>query len=102
MKLYIAGPMSGIKEYNYPAFMQAEKELQAKGFETENPATDGQVEGWIWTDYMRRGLVQLLKCEGVALLPEWYLSKGATIERNLAATLDMPVAMIETWLTSDG
>ena len=35
---YIAGPMRGIPEYNYPAFMAAEKALEARGWYVHNPA----------------------------------------------------------------
>jgi len=35
---YISGPMRGIKEYNYPAFMSAAKELRELGWKVFNPA----------------------------------------------------------------
>jgi len=38
MKCYIAGPMRGIPEYNYPAFMNADKLLTNAGWVTFNPA----------------------------------------------------------------
>ena len=38
MKVYIAGPMSGIPEWNFPAFYQVEEALLALGLETVNPA----------------------------------------------------------------
>lgn len=56
MKLYIAGPMTGLPEFNYPAFMDAERRLIAAGYEIENPAAPGQVDGWTWQDYMKRGI----------------------------------------------
>jgi hypothetical protein len=35
--LYIAGPMTGIPDSNYPAFNQAEIELRAAGYDVLNP-----------------------------------------------------------------
>ena len=98
MKLYIAGPMSQLPEFNYPAFMDAERHLVAAGYEVENPARPGQVDGWTWQDYMKRGIRQMLDCEGVALLPGWDLSRGACIERELAMTLDIFCAELIHWL----
>ncbi len=97
MKLYIAGPMTGIEHMNFPAFMEAEKKLQAMGFETMNPARHGAGEG-TWSDYMRRDITDLLTCDGVATLNSWNESKGATLEVQIAETLEMPVAHISEWL----
>ena len=97
MKLYIAGPMSNLPEFNYPAFMDAERQLLAAGYEVENPANPGHVNGWTWQDYMKRGISQLVRCDGVALLPGWRKSRGAWIERDLALLLGMPCAELAVW-----
>ena len=36
--IYIAGPMRGMPQFNFPAFFAAEERLGAKGWETYNPA----------------------------------------------------------------
>ncbi len=38
MKCYIAGPMRGVEEYNYPEFMRVAKVLRDIGYEVFNPA----------------------------------------------------------------
>lgn len=91
MKIYLAGPMSGIEELNYPAFNAEAKRLRDLGHEVENPAENPVPPCGSWTGYMRMALRQLVDCECVALLPGWTDSKGAVIERNLAQALEMPV-----------
>ena len=100
MKLYIAGPMTGLPEYNFPAFFAAEAELHTAGYETENPARTGLIDGYGWTDYMRSGITQLMRCEGVALLRGWGNSRGARLEVDIARSLDMDVRLLNAWLPS--
>lgn len=80
MKVYIAGPMTGYPEFNYPAFFAAEKHLRDLGHEPINPARSEGREGCkTWLDFMRAALRDLADCEGighdlglpVAELTEW-------------------------------
>lgn len=97
MKLYIAGPMSGLPEFNYPAFHAAEAQLQAAGYETLNPATNGEKDSW--EDYMRAGIAQVIQADALALLPGWHASRGARIEVDLAANLGMESRPLDGWLS---
>lgn len=97
-RLYIAGPMTGRPNFNYPAFHAAAVELRAAGYEVENPAEPGQIDGWKWADYMRRSLTQMLTCDGVALLPGWSGSRGAVKEVELAQTLGMRSWAVDQWI----
>ena len=102
MKVYIAGPMSGLPERNYPAFNRATEQLARIGFEPLNPATvdnGGQQRDWQW--YMRRSLAMMLTADRVALLPGWENSRGARIEAQLADDLDIPITPIEHLLHTD-
>lgn len=97
--LYVAGPMTGLPEFNYPAFRYAADSLAAQGFEVEDPSlnenpTPGDYHGWL-----RAGLAQLIRCDGVALLDGWEASGGARLEVNVAATLGMRVKPLREWLT---
>lgn len=38
MKLYIAGPMTGLPDLDFPAFHEAAAKLRAQGHEVINPA----------------------------------------------------------------
>lgn len=99
MRLYIAGPMTGLPELNYPAFHEAEAQLVAAGFDVLSPAhNSGKADDW--AGYMRLGIAQLIQCDGVALLPGSHNSRGARVERQLAEELGMRVAAIDSWLES--
>lgn len=90
-RLYLAGPMSGLPDFNYPAFRAEAARLRALGYQVDNPAENPVPPCGSWTGYMRMALRQLVDCECVVLLPGWMESRGAVIERNLARALDMPV-----------
>lgn len=95
--LYVAGPMTGLPDFNFPAFAEATAQLRAAGYSVESPAEAGQVDGFTWNQYMRRGLLQMLRCDGVAVLPGWEGSRGAGIECRLARDLAMPVRSVQDW-----
>lgn len=97
-RLYVAGPMTGYEDYNYPAFRAAAEQLQSVGYETENPADndDGAEHSYEW--YLRAGFAQVLRCDGVALLDGWEHSKGAWHEVTLAKALNMPYRTVAGWV----
>jgi hypothetical protein len=97
-RLYIAGPMSGYPEHNFPAFNQAAEQLRAAGYDVENPADTGLVDGWEWADYLRFDLPLMLKCDGVAGLFGWQDSKGACLEMHVAEELGMPIRAVAWWV----
>jgi len=96
--LYIAGPMSGLPEFNYPAFFAAEKRLREAGYPVLNPARREARDDWTWIDYMRPAIRDVSNCDGIALLPGWERSKGARVERFIAQNLDLPAMDVEIWI----
>lgn len=88
--IYLAGPMSGLENYNYPAFDEAAASLRARGFDVENPAENAAPPCGSWAGYMRLSIVQMLACDCVVFLPYWDSSKGAQIEMALAKGIGMP------------
>lgn len=95
MRCYIAGPMTGLPEFNFPAFNAKAAELRAQGWHVENPAEHGHVEGADWGDYLRYDISRIATCEAIFLLPGWSKSKGASLEVHIARTLDMKVCLCE-------
>jgi hypothetical protein len=89
-RIYLAGPMSGLTDFNYPAFNEAAASLRALGFDVENPAENAAPTCGSWAGYMRLSIVQMLACDCVVFLPGWEDSKGAQIEMSLAKEISMP------------
>ena len=91
MRIYIAGPMTGIPELNFPAFHAAAAQLRSYGHEVVNPAELNPGTGKTWAECMRVDIAQLVTCDAVVLLPGYERSRGAMIERDLALKLEMRV-----------
>lgn len=87
MRVYIAGPMTGLPEFNFPAFNAMAEVLRADGWHVENPAEHGHVDGAEWADYLRYDISRLSTCSAMMLLPGWSSSRGARLEVSIAKEL---------------
>lgn len=100
-RVYLAGPMSGLPDLNFPAFHAAAAQLRAQGLVVINPAEHGVVEGATWADYMHHDIAGLVSCERIHLLPGWAQSKGARLELHIALELGLVVTMHEQGMRTD-
>lgn len=111
MKVYLAGPMTGIPHFNYPAFHAAAALLRDEGHEVFNPAEhdtemfgkdisnpDGcavraaQEHGFDRRAALKADLSWICdNADAIALLPGWERSSGATAEHALAVALGLGV-----------
>jgi hypothetical protein len=113
MKIYVAGPMRGIPEFNFPAFNAAADKLKAEGHIVFNPAqkdnerhgkdiSKGNANGCEETAAKEHGFdlrVALgddlawicAEADAIALLPGWEKSKGATAEKATAEALGLEI-----------
>lgn len=96
--IYLSGPMTGIADSNFPAFHAAAAELRRRDFIVVNPAELNPEHGLPWSTYLRRDIAELVKCDGLALLPGWQDSRGACLERHIAEQLGMPVCRVQDLL----
>ncbi|KVF09643.1 hypothetical protein WJ05_17620 [Burkholderia vietnamiensis] len=94
MRLYLAGPMSGYPELNFPAFNAEASRLRGLGFQIVNPAEINANSGADWLSCMRADIKQLVDCDGIALLQGWQQSHGANIEHALARGLGLRVYQV--------
>ena len=82
-KIYIAGPVTGRKNYE-EKFREAQELLDTLGFDVYNPVAAGLVDGWEYRDYINRGLNMLMQADAIYMLHEWESSPGARLERMYA------------------
>ena len=106
MRIYLAGPMTGIPDHNYPLFDHVTEQLQAEGHEVFNPADltrmfYGSLQTFLELSADERlNAVKVLlakeltwialNAEAVYLLPGWEDSYGARAEYALAAACRIP------------
>lgn len=99
MTIYLSGPMTGLPEFNIPAFNYAASALRSFGYQVVVPHEVCPYDpAKSWADYVREDLRWLLKCEAVATLPGYTNSRGANMEVHVATQLDMPVKPVAEWL----
>ncbi len=91
LRVYIAGPMSGLPGFNYPAFHAEAARLRAAGFEVESSADNPRPPCGSWAGYMRLAIRQLSHCDAVTFLPGWNGSRGARLEHRIAIELGLSV-----------
>ena len=96
-RIYIAGPMTGLAEHNFPAFHAAADRLRQAGWDAVNPAENfGGRTDLPRESYLRADVALLVGCDAVAMLPGWEDSRGAKLEYLLARELGLPVLDAET------
>ena len=114
MKIYLAGPMSGIPHFNYPAFNSAASFLREQGNEVFNPAeydikTYGKdisnptgcakiaasEHGFDRRAAHKADLAWICdNADAIAMLPGWTNSSGARAENALAVALNLHVIIL--------
>lgn len=88
MKYYLAGPMAGIAERNFPLFKSAAEWLRAQHYEIMSPAElNVEYLGKGRSLCMRRDIEFVMQCDGIFLLPGWKSSQGAITEYAVATQL---------------
>lgn len=92
-RIYIAGPMTGKPDLNFPAFMAEANHLRALGHDVVNPAEINPDHSMSWHECMRRDIAQLVTCDAVRLLPGWEDSSGARLEEHIAMRLGMQIIL---------
>lgn len=118
MKIYVAGPMTGLPQFNFPAFYSAANALRAQGFEVTSPAEtdspavqqialaseDGNMgalasaTGESWGDLLAADvkLIADTGIEAIYTLPGWPRSRGARLETFIARALcGLPVHRLD-------
>lgn len=96
-RIYLAGPMTGLDEHNFPAFREAARKLEQAGWAVVNPADNfGGRTDLPRSTYLRIDVALLMQCDAMAVLPGWEESEGARLEYLLARGLRIPVIDVAT------
>lgn len=118
MKLYLAGAMTGIPQFNFPAFHAWAEMLREEGFEVISPheSDDPDVQAAAWASQTgatsdlppakegsdlrltaMKNVSDIAECDGIALIRGWSKSGGAVHEIATAVRFGIPVAPVEMW-----
>jgi len=91
-KIFISGPMSGITEFNRPAFNRAADRILSKGNIPLNPAIlpDGLTE----PECMDICMAMLRCADEMLMLSDWEKSAGARAEFAMGDKLGLPASFI--------
>ena len=93
--LYLSGPMTGLPDFNAPAFNAAAQTLRSLGHTVFNPVENGVPPEAAWADHMRADIAALTKCAALVALPGCKNSRGARLEIHIAKCLDMPIYQLQ-------
>jgi len=108
--IYIAGPMRGIRHFNFPAFDAARDQLRGDGWSVISPADLDRETGFDETafaddydwldlgkanfdlhDAVDRDVAAIKRCDAIYMLQGWEKSRGAKAEKALAEWLSLEV-----------
>lgn len=90
-RTYISGPMTGLPEFNFPAFHAKAAELRQAGVDVINPAEHDEAPDLPWQVYLRKDIKMLMDCDTIHMLPGWRKSRGARLELLIALKLGFAV-----------
>ena len=85
--IYIAGPMTGIEDFNRAVFEEADDRLSAQGHSVFNPARIApkmHIDSVPYSGYLKIALAMLDCCDAIYMLDGWTNSRGAIIEHAYA------------------
>lgn len=103
-KLYIAGPMSGYPEFNYPAFNEADEFWTECGYQVFNPAKHDSYltelpAGFETGDHVAANaardfrevfgwdVAKVIEADAIYMLEGWQYSPGACAEHAVAVAM---------------
>lgn len=122
MKIYLAGPMTGYPNLNFPAFDHFAGKLRAAGYTVFSPAEkDRERDGVDWGQVVPSGdraalvkagfnprvaildaLTWIAKeADVIALMPGWEKSKGAQAEYALAVFLGLELIFLKRFIFTE-
>lgn len=115
MKIYLSGPMSGIKDHNYPKFLEVARSLRKQNHQIESPTENNlpsctcksdtvlqcnkHSPDLFWQYMMRLAISQQLECSAWAGLEGWSRSRGSRREFDIAVDIGQRLYLVN-WFES--
>ena len=113
--LYLAGPMTGVPQFNFPLFAEWATKLRGVGFIVINPSEEdpeeaqalarcsltGHIDDLGGFDHRMaalRNVQGVMSADAIALLPGWQKSSGTRHEVETAHRFCLDVAPAHLWL----
>lgn len=91
--------MTGIEGFNFPAFNAMAARLRANGLSVVNPVDLNPDPRTPRIECLRSDIRELCGCDGIALMPGWQQSSGASLELHVAQHLGFEVRTAHQLLT---
>jgi hypothetical protein len=107
VKVYISGGMTGISEFNFPAFFDAEKDDRLKGATIFSPARNAaetfgidvtgttgkhdEIPTFNLREALRWDMCRICDSDAIFMLKGWEFSSGARAEHALANALKLRI-----------
>lgn len=112
MKVYLSGKITDLTVEQYTInFKRAADVVRKAGHDPVNPleirtelcggvdVCGGVGEIHHWRCYMKHDIIELMKCDALAALPNWFTSNGAKLEIKLADDLKYPMFAVSKMYT---
>ena len=95
--IYISGPMTGLPEFNYPAFHAATELFEEAGYKVYNPARDYKYDGALESFPVRDAFKYYCNfitevADEIYMLKGWEKSIGARAEHALALAIGIRIS----------
>ena len=87
--VYVSGQMTGLKDYNRPAFWLMEHVLKSSGCRILSPAHYEEEHPYTW--YMKEAIKMLLEATHMVRLSGWKNSNGACFETEVAQMIGVQI-----------
>lgn len=99
---YLAGPMSGYEQNNYPLFERITKWLRDEGHFNKviSPHECVTDQSTSWDQCLRIDIKESVDANCIVLLPDWRASRGACLEAMLHCMLGS--SFFDIWLGKQG
>lgn len=91
-KVYISGAIAHYDMAERKAtFAAAARKLSEEGYFPVNPFDNGLPQPGDWREHMRVDIGMLVECDCIYMLKDWWLSKGAKLELDVASSCGLEV-----------